>query len=159
MLAATTPSASLTVIEFCDLLSVRCVHPPLLGSSYPPCVLNTPRSARVPHRSGPLRQSWASAGRAKPEPSVDLGSGAQTSTGEVLRRVHRQIQIGASRRRSCLVHRVACEAFVHEDGLPLARRMERRELGINRERGPPLGWRVLHRQTDNLVGPLHDWDG
>src|ERR1700737_2715272 len=25
----------------------------------------------------------------------------------------------------------------------LSRRMERREHGINRERGPPLGWRVL----------------
>src|ERR1700733_5376343 len=33
---------------------------------------------------------------------------AQTGIGEVLRRVHRQIQIGAKRRRSCLVHRMAC---------------------------------------------------
>ena len=84
---------------------------------------------------------------------------AQTGIGEVLRRVHRQIQIGANRRRSCPVHRMACEAFVHEDGLPVSRRMERRKHGINRERGPPLGRRVLHRQTDNLVGPFHDWDG
>src|ERR1700694_3214412 len=54
---------------------------------------------------------------------------------------------------------MACEAFVHEDGLPVSRRMERREHGINRERGPPLGWGVLHRQTDTLVGLLHDWGG
>src|SRR5207253_2903227 len=84
---------------------------------------------------------------------------AQTGIGEVLGWVHRQIQIGASRRRSCLVHRVACEAFVHEEGLPVSRRMEGREHGINSERGPPLGWCVLHRQTDNLVGPHHGWDG
>jgi hypothetical protein len=68
----TTPSSSLTVIEFYDLLSFCCFRPPLLGSSYPPCNSNTPRSARVSHRSGPLRQSWASAARAKPEPSADL---------------------------------------------------------------------------------------
>src|SRR5260221_8148856 len=58
MSAATTPLSSLTVIEFYDLLSVCCFRPPLLGSSYPPCDSNTPRSARVPHRSGPLRQSF-----------------------------------------------------------------------------------------------------
>ena len=56
------------------ILSVCCFRPPLLGSSYPPCDSNTPRSARVPHRSGSLRQSWASAARAKPEPSANLGS-------------------------------------------------------------------------------------
>src|SRR5258707_3910137 len=60
MSAATTPLSSLTVIEFYDLLSVCCFRPPLLGSSYPPCDSNTPRSARVPHRSGSLRQSRAS---------------------------------------------------------------------------------------------------
>jgi hypothetical protein len=68
------PSSSLTVIEFYDLLSVCCFRAPSLGSSYPPCDSNTPRSARVPHRSGPLRQSWASAAPARPEPSADLGS-------------------------------------------------------------------------------------
>jgi hypothetical protein len=68
------PSSSLTVIEFYDLLSVCCFRAPSLGSSYPPCDSNTPRSARVPHRSGPLRQSRASAARAKLEPSADLGS-------------------------------------------------------------------------------------
>lgn len=74
MSAATTPSLSLTVLELYDLLSVCCCHPPLVGSSYPPCDSNAPRSGRVPHRSGPPRQSWASAARAKPGPSVDLGS-------------------------------------------------------------------------------------
>jgi hypothetical protein len=63
-----------TVLEFYDLLSVCCFRSPLLGSSYPPCDSNTPRSARVPHRSGSLRQSRASAARAKPEPSANLGS-------------------------------------------------------------------------------------
>jgi hypothetical protein len=62
------------VIEFYDLLSVCCFRPPLLGSSYSPCDSNTPRPPRVPHRSGSLRQSRASAARAKPEPSADLGS-------------------------------------------------------------------------------------
>ena len=61
------------VLRF-TLLSVCCFRPPLLGSSYSPCDSNTPRSPRVPHRSGSLRQSQASAARAKPEPSADLGS-------------------------------------------------------------------------------------
>jgi hypothetical protein len=69
-----TGTCGSTVIEFYDLLSVCCFRPPSLGSSYPPCDSNTPRSARVPHRSGSLRQSRASAAPAKPEPSADLGS-------------------------------------------------------------------------------------
>lgn len=67
-------TCSSIVVELYDLLSVCCFRRPLLGSSYPPCDSNTPRSARVPHRSGPLRQSQASAARAKPEPNADLGS-------------------------------------------------------------------------------------
>jgi hypothetical protein len=51
-----------------------CFRSPFIGSSYPPCDSNTPKQARVPHRSGPLRQSPASAARAKPEPSADHGS-------------------------------------------------------------------------------------
>ena len=55
-------------------LSVYCFLAPLPGSSYPPCASDTPICARVPHRSGLLRQSWAFAAQAKPELSADLGS-------------------------------------------------------------------------------------
>jgi hypothetical protein len=52
-----------------------CWCPPRLpGSSCAPYVSSMPGLARVPHRSGPVRKSWASAARAKPEPSVGLGS-------------------------------------------------------------------------------------
>jgi len=57
-----------------SISSVCCFHALLLGSSYLPCASNTPRSARVPHRSGPVRQSPASAPQAKPELSADRGS-------------------------------------------------------------------------------------
>jgi hypothetical protein len=52
-----------------------CWCPPRLpGSSCAPYVSSMPGLALVPHRSGPLRKSSASAARAKPEPSVGLGS-------------------------------------------------------------------------------------